>query len=259
MEISFIGCGKAANSLGKYFLKKGHRIKYICDVLQEKQESFVKEIGGEIGSLEEIVSNSQIVFLTVADSYIYPLWKKIQRLHIKKDTIFIHCSGAKKGVYENDVHLHALHPASAMTGDSELDNINFGLERKGNKLEDIKEFLKTLGNKVYIINPDKKVEYHLASVFSSNLMLSLFQIGTKYMEQAGLSEEEAIKFLMPLVKQNLDNIEKNGINKSITGPASRKDLETIGNHLRVIDKLDKETYITLSKNIAKILQIDLSL
>ena len=32
MEISFIGAGKAALSLSKYFFSKGHTIKYIFDI-----------------------------------------------------------------------------------------------------------------------------------------------------------------------------------------------------------------------------------
>ena len=65
MEISFIGAGKAALSLSKYFFSKGHTIKYIFDIDDTKSAKFAKDIGCENVSIKCIVKNSQIIFLTV--------------------------------------------------------------------------------------------------------------------------------------------------------------------------------------------------
>ena len=45
MQISFIGCGKAASSLGKYFLEKGHCIKYVYDIINRTNGN-----GGKYGN-----------------------------------------------------------------------------------------------------------------------------------------------------------------------------------------------------------------
>lgn len=254
MEISFIGTGKAAFNLAKYFKGKEHNIKYAFDVDSKKVEEFSSKFLSKVVSIETLINDSEMVFLTVNDNMIYELWEKIKKYTNKKNTIFIHCSGGKKGLYENEkYHLHSLHPAAPLTGDSELANICFGLEDSGMYKDKIKNFIENIGNQVFFILQEKKNQYHLANVVVSNLVLSLFEKGTSYLLNCGLNEEEAIALLMPLAKENLDNILKKGIKASITGPVSRGDYEVCKNHLEVINKEDEVIYTCLSKNILKIL------
>lgn len=252
MEISFIGAGKAALSLSKYFFSKGHIIKYIFDIDENKSTNFVKELGCKSASIDCIIKNSQIVFLTVNDNAIYPLWNKIRNYIESSDTIFIHCSGAKEGIYEDKV-LYALHPACAMTGNGDLENICFGLENSGDKVITIQNFIESLGNRVILISKDRKREYHLANVMVSNLVLSIIDRGVSYLKKANLNNEEALALLIPLAKQNLLNIESKGIEDSITGPAAREDFEVLKRHMEIMQESDKSIYKYLSQNILTIL------
>lgn len=254
MEISFIGTGKAAFNLAKYFKEKGHKIKYAFDVDSKKVEEFSFKFLSKISSMEILINDSDIVFLTVNDNMIYELWENIKKSINKKSTIYIHCSGAKKGLYENEeYHLHSLHPAAPLTGNSELNDICFGLEDSGMYKDKIKNFTEKMGNRVFLIPKDKKSQYHLANVIVSNLVLSLFEKGTSYLLNCGLNEEEAVALLMPLAKENLQNILKKGIKDSVTGPVSRGDYDVCKNHLEVINNEDEVIYTLLSKNILKIL------
>lgn len=252
MEISFIGAGKASLSLAKYFKTNNKKIKYIYDLDRTKAMFFAEELGCEAKEIKELIDNSEIVFLTVNDSAIYPLWDSLREFPIKNETIFIHCSGAKSGIY-GEYNLYSLHPAAPLTGEGDLEKICFGLEEFGEKREFIKEFIEKMGNRVFYIPKDKKSEYHLANVIVSNLSLSLFERGISYLSACGLSESEALALLMPLAKQNLLNIESKGITPSVTGPASRGDYDICKGHLEVINKEDREIYINLSQNILKIL------
>lgn len=253
MKISFIGAGKASLSLAKYFKKNGHQIESIYDIDKEKSNYFSKELLCESSKISKIIENSEIIFLTVNDNSIYPLWDEINQMSIKNETIFIHCSGAKNGVYEKH-NLYSLHPASPLTGNGDLENICFGLEAYGEKYEFIKDFIEKMGNKVFYIPKDKKREYHLSNVIVSNLSLSLFERGISYLKSCGLTEEEATILLMPLAKQNLLNIETRGIKASVTGPVSRGDYDVCRDHFEVIESQDKIVYTELSKNLLKILE-----
>lgn len=252
MKISFIGAGKAALSLSKYFSSKGHKIKYIYDTSEEKSDNFLKEIECAKESIDVIINNSEMVFLTVNDSSIYSLWNTIKDNIKNHDTIFIHCSGAKEGIYE-DTSLYALHPACAMTGNGDLDGICFGLENSGDKFGFIQKFIEDMGNRVILISKEKKKEYHLANVMVSNLVLSIIDRGVSYLKNVNLSEEEALALLMPLAKQNILNIESKGIVESVTGPASREDFEVLKNHFDIMNENDVALYKYLSQNILKIL------
>lgn len=252
MIISFIGAGKAGTSLGKYFKKFGHNIKYVWDMNENNSEIFSKELNCKILSFEEIIKSSDIIFLTVNDGSINELWHKIFPKLTNESPIFLHCSGAKEGIY-GKYSLYSLHPASPLTGKDNLENICFGLENFGEKKEFIKSFIESLGNKVFLIPKEKKKEYHLANVIVSNLTLSLVEKGVSYLKTSGLNESDSIELLMPLAKQNLLNIESEGILKSVTGPVSRGDIDVCRGHLEVIKDEDKNLYIELSNNILKIL------
>lgn len=252
MIISFIGAGKAATSLAKYFKKYNHEIKYIYDIDEKRRLDFSGELDCLPANVDEIIEKSQMIFLTVNDSSIENLWEEILSKKPSSDAIFIHCSGAKEGIY-GELSLYSLHPASPLTGNGDLENICFGLENFGEKKDLIKEFIENLKNRVFLIPKNKKREYHLANVFVSNLTLSLIDKGFFYLKKCGLNETESISLLMPLAKQNLLNIEKNGISKSVTGPAARGDKDVCKGHLEVIKDEDKNLYIQLSENILKIL------
>ncbi len=251
MNISVVGFGKAGKSLSHYFRKKGHKIKYICDINNENIKKEVEEVEGLItDDFELIGKESNIIILALPDSNIEDVWNKIKPF-IRENLVF-HLSGVKEGIYE-DKSLYALHPAAPMTGNGNLDNIVFGLENSGERVEEIKDFIVKCGNEVVLIEKGTKSRYHLANVIVSNLVLSLFQRGLENLKKCGISEEDGMKLLMPLAKLNLSNIESKGLVDAVTGPVERKDFDTVEKHLEVIDKEDLDLYKILSGNIEKIL------
>lgn len=112
--------------------------------------------------------------------------------------------------------------------------------------------MEVLGNKFFIRSKETSSIYHLANVFVSNLTLSLLDIGTSYLKQLGLKEEDALNAIKPLVKGNIDSICKNGFVNSLTGPILRGDITTIEKHLSVLRDGDTELYNILSLNLLKL-------
>lgn len=134
-----------------------------------------------------------------------------------------------------------------------LKKIYFSIEGK-NTAENTEaiEILKLLGNNYFVRSAESSASYHLASVVVSNLALSLFNIGGKYLEQLGLSEKQAFEALLPLIQGNIDNIEKNGYISSLTGPVARGDISPVKKHLGVIRESDESIYKDLSSNLIKL-------
>ncbi len=251
MKISFIGFGKAGSSLAFYFKNKGHKILYIYDINKEDIMEKVQRVEGIFTKdFSHITNDSDIIILALPDSLIEEFWLNF-KIHVK-DNIVFHLSGVKEGIYE-DKNLYALHPAAPMTGQSNLEGVVFGLENNGERIDDIKNFIESCGNKVILIDKGTKSRYHLANVIVSNLALSLFQRGLENLVKCGIKEEDGISLLLPLAKMNLDNIGNKGIKDSITGPVQRKDFSTIKKHLEIMDMEDLNLYKDLSKNLQKIL------
>ena len=95
----------------------------------------------------------------------------------------------------------------------------------------------------------------------SNMVLSLFSIGTELLEESGFSSRHVVEALEPLFLGNVKNILRNGIKDSLTGPVERNDVSTILKHLEALDNIKtkdhrqdkyKELYKILSLNLVKI-------
>ncbi|MCJ7691378.1 MAG: DUF2520 domain-containing protein, partial [Clostridiaceae bacterium] len=127
-----------------------------------------------------------------------------------------------------------------------LQNACFSIEGPENHMHEIKDFFHSLGNKSFVINSDNKPLYHLASVTVSNLVLSLIHTGCSYLSKCGLSENDALEALLPLIKNNIDNVKENGFLNALTGPVDRNDLGTIKMHMSALPIEDVALYKNLS-------------
>lgn len=135
----------------------------------------------------------------------------------------------------------------------QLNNVYFSVEGKNvSKDSDVIKLMDSLGNKYFTRGSDSSAKYHLASVVVSNLALSLFNIGTGYLTELGLSEDEAFEALYPLITGNINNIKEKGYRLSLTGPVARGDVYPIEKHLSVLKDSDIEIYKNLSMNLLKL-------
>ncbi|MBN4049370.1 DUF2520 domain-containing protein [bacterium AH-315-N14] len=113
-------------------------------------------------------------------------------------------------------------------------------------MQALEAFIHSLGNKSFVINKEDKALYHLASVTVSNLVLSLINTGCSYLSQCGVSENDALKALLPLLQNNIDNIKTKGFINALTGPIERNDLNTVKQHIGAIPPEDIKMYKNLS-------------
>jgi predicted short-subunit dehydrogenase-like oxidoreductase (DUF2520 family) len=58
--------------------------------------------------------------------------------------------------------------------------------------------------------------------------------------RAGISREEGLKALLPLIKGTLNNMEALGVPRSLTGPISRGDSATIDAHISNMEEVYPE-------------------
>ena len=143
--------------------------------------------------------------------------------------------------------------SNKFTNLEQLNSVYFSVEGKNvSKDSDVIKLMDSLGNKYFTRGSDSSAKYHLASVVVSNLALSLFNIGTGYLTDLGLSEDEAFEALYPLITGNIQNIKEKGYRLSLTGPVSRGDVSPVEKHLSVLKDSDIEIYKNLSMNLLKL-------
>ncbi|WP_366208815.1 DUF2520 domain-containing protein [uncultured Clostridium sp.] len=264
MKFGFIGAGKVGFSLGKYLKENNIDISgYYSKSQHSSKEAAIFTNTRQYNNLEDLIKNSDTIFITTPDNKIADVWNEIKRLPIKEKLI-CHCSGSISSEVFSNINNHgaygySIHPMFAISDKynsyKNLSQAFITIEGHEKHIKYLKRLFLHLGNDVTVINKDNKILYHAASVTVSNLVLGLINNSINYLEECGFTQEMAIKALYPLIENNLRNVKERGAVNSLTGPIERGDLSTVINHLNVIPEEDKELYRLLSKNILKIAKV----
>ena len=259
MKIGFIGAGKVGFSLGKYFTEHGIYVSgYYSRNLNSSKEAAAFTKTKYYIELEDIIKESDTLFLTVPDGSIREVYSKMIHLDIEGKCL-VHCSGALSsmvfsGISEKGARGCSVHPICAvsdkLTGYRDLSKAYFTIE--GNDVTELSELLCGCGNVVESISAEEKVKYHAASVCASNLVVGLYDIAAGLLQECGLSENFARNALHPLFLGNANNIASKGVVQALTGPVERGDSETVEKHLSVLSGDEKQIYRLLSGRLVSV-------
>lgn len=272
MRIGFIGAGKVGFTFGKYITAK---------MVVSKPEHIHLEVSGYYSahsesaadaaeftetvmynSLEELCSNSEVIFLTVPDGQIGEVWRRLKDLDIR-GKIICHASGAMtsdifSGITEAGAFGYSIHPMYAISSKyesyKEVDNSFFTVEGDDRYADRICSVIETLGNRCVKISGKDKVKYHSAAVFASNLVTGLLATSQELLRQCGFSEEEAQMAIMPLFLGNAENAAAKGPADSLTGPVERCDIETVKKHMAVLSGDELQAYTAVSRCLVPVAQ-----
>ncbi len=259
MKIGFIGAGKVGFSMGRYFMERDvHVSGYYSRNLNSSKEAAIFTKTRYYERLEDLVRESDTLFLTVPDGDIDKVYSKVSQLDIRGKCL-VHCSGALSSDVFFDVSKKgargcSIHPICAvsdkLTAYQNLSKAYFTIE--GTDVEDMRALLCACGNPVEEIHARQKVRYHAASVYASNLVVGLYDIATSLLQECGLSEVFSQKALQALFVGNAQNVADKGAVCALTGPVERADAVTVSKHLEVLQGETREIYRLLSKQILQV-------
>ncbi len=264
MKVGFIGAGKVGNTLGKYFEQNNIELTgyYDTDINVALEAADFTRSGMYI-SLSELVKNSDMIFITTTDSTIENVWGDVKELSIE-NKLFCHCSGALssdifKGIEEKGAFGYSIHPlfscSSKTSSYKNLYDALITIEGSKERLSEVEELFKGLGNKTKIIASSQKIKYHAAAVFASNQTIALAGQAADILEQCGFTRYEAIKSILFLMGHAIENIEIQGLAEALTGPVERNDIVTVQKHLQVLSEEEKRIYISLSRKLVEIAKV----
>lgn len=261
MRIGFIGAGKVGFTLGKYFKVNGlevtgyynHNPKAAREAVEFTDTNFYD-------NEENLIRDSEVVFLTVPDGVISEVWQRIKAYN-PHGKIFCHCSGATTSAVFSDIaeyncYGYSVHPFFAisdkMDSYKEISKARFTVEGDTAHIDEVADILKKCGNTVVFIEKDNKIRYHAAAVFASNLMLGLMESAMEELMQCGFDKEDAVGALLSLSVNNLRHLENGSIEEALTGPVERCDVITVKRHLENVSDENRAIYIMLSRKALEI-------
>ncbi|MBC2576660.1 Rossmann-like and DUF2520 domain-containing protein [Peptostreptococcus canis] len=262
-KVGIIGAGKVGISVGLYFFNTDEfEISgYYSKSLDSIKYASKMTNSAQFNNLEKLVNKSDILIITTPDDSISEVWEKVSHFNIQ-NKIICHCSGSLSSEIFFDIsskgaHGCSLHPLMAISSKEnsykDMNNTFFTLEGDKKAIEVIEKLLISKNNQYKIIHTMDKIKYHLASVFLSNLVLSLGNISLGLLEEYGFDEKDALNAFSSLAIGNLKNFFEKGVVDSITGPVERNDIGTIENHLKSISS---DNYIDVDK-IYRLLSLEI--
>lgn len=246
MNISFIGAGKVSTSFGIYLKEKGINIVgYFSESLKDAKDSSLRTNAQSYESIDALVCDSDIVFITTNDDNIGIIKDKlIKEVNANlKNKLIVHMSGGHSSdilieLKQYGSYIYSMHPLQSFsninTSVENLETTVFTIEGSDEKIHILEDLLNKTNNKYFQIDTNNKELYHVSACVVSNFLVTLIDLGLDFLKQIGIDEENGLDAIMPLIKGTIDNIEHFGTKDSLTGPIARGDINTIKSHLNSI-------------------------
>lgn len=262
-KICVVGAGKVGSALTIALNDKLYQVNCLIDRNKRKLRDLSKVISKyQYSSItSEIIEKHDIFFIAVQDKNIAGIVKEIENSGKGiGDKIFIHLSGALssdilkvKGIRKTNIA--SFHPIQTFNDISRSDNgyltgIYFGIEGGSNAKTFLKKVVKSFGSDYIEVNPRQKYLYHAGSVIASNFLVAYMDAVETIIRKAGIRNKNAYKIYSAIITQTLDNIDKKGVRKSLTGPVERNDTEVLERQIKAIRKNTPELtgfYLEMSR------------
>ena len=245
MKISIIGAGNVGINLFETLIKKkGIKIvslfnRSIEKILSHRKKTFITN------NMEEIKKSDIYIISTNDDSI-----EKVSNQLKGRGGLILHTSGSTEmKILSVHKDFGVLYPLQTLTRDKLCDFKKVPVCIEGNSTFNIKKLKKLvtiIGSKCYQVDSKQRLALHVSAVFACNFTNYLFSIAHD------ICAENKIPFeiFFPLIRETIEKIEKNDPSKIQTGPAIRKDLNTIKKHLNFIkSKNSKKIYSILTQAI----------
>ncbi|UCC65930.1 MAG: DUF2520 domain-containing protein [Deltaproteobacteria bacterium] len=262
-RIAIVGAGVVGTALAYLLKEKGYPLVGIASRRQESAQRAASLLPGGVQATvapEEVVPGADLVFITTSDSAIQEVCEAIaNKKGFRPEQIVVHTSGALPSTIlnrakESGAQIASVHPLQSFADVKEavktIPSSIFCLEGDREAIPPLIELVKTLGGKPISIDTQHKPLYHAAAVVASNFLVTLSYLSYTLYETMGIPQEEAAQALLPLIKGTVNNVEKLGPVRALTGPISRGDGNVVRGHLEALKELSPtftDIYCSISR------------
>ena len=268
--VSIVGAGRVGRALGRRLHELGWRVGGVTGRSISTARAAVRVIGAgqPLGGLTLQVLNSRVVLIATPDSAIEGVAKNLAQLGGKEwlGKVVLHTNGSlDSSVLQPLADLGAatgsMHPMQTFSNQSvpDLAKCIFGIDGCPAALQVARKMIQQMDGVAVRLSGANKAAYHAAGSFASVYVLALMETATRLLMTQGFKRRQALRALLPLTRQTLDNFESVGPLAAWTGPLSRGDFSTIERHVKALGDFEpeyQEAYKVLSRLSAKVLAAD---
>jgi predicted short-subunit dehydrogenase-like oxidoreductase (DUF2520 family) len=265
--VSIVGAGRVGRALGRRLHELGWRVGGVTGQSISTARAAVRAIGAgqALAGPTHQVLNSRVVLITTPDSAIEGVAKNLAQLGGNEwsGKVVLHTSGSLDSlVLQSLAALGAatgsMHPMQTFSNQNlpDLAKCIFGIDGSPAALQVARKMIHQMGGVAVRLSGANKAAYHAAGSFACVYVLALMEAATRLLMTQGFKRRQAMRALLPLTRQTLDNFESVGPLAAWTGPLSRGDFSTIARHIKALADFEPEylgTYKTLSRLTAEVL------
>ncbi len=253
--IGFIGAGKVGTALASLLHARGVNVRAVAGrtmTSSHRMAVAARLAPGTATSRAATVAHSDVVFLTVPDDAIGPLCQEIAASGgWREGQGVVHCSGAlSSSVLQPAADMGALvasfHPlqsfASTEAAVAHMPGSTFAIEGDDPLVEQLDQLARVLDGVAIHLTATQKTLYHAAAVIASNYTVTLAALASGLLVGQGIAPDlnTALRYLTPLLRGTMDNLDALGLPAALTGPIARGDAGTVARHLHALDQTAPE-------------------
>ena len=244
---ALIGPGKVGTALGRALARRGWPLRCIAGGSAARARAAARKLGPGVRAHADPADAARelpLVILAVPNAALEGVATDLAaRARPWKGRTVLHTGGAASDAVLEPLRragastgrFHPLYPFAGDPRDAErLVGSWFGVSG-GQKAEGVaRRLARDLGGEVIRVPRDAEAVYHLSAVVASNLLVPLAALAAGLGESYGVGPKRALRALLPLMRNTLDNLETRGLPAALTGPLARGDAAAIEAHLRLL-------------------------
>src|SRR6266851_591167 len=269
-SLAIIGAGRVGRALGRRLRELGWKIAAVVTRSEPTARKATRYIGG--GHAHAVISRrvlaAHVTLITVPDAAAEKVARELARIGAEelRGKIVLHTSGALgsnvlEAVRECGAAVGSMHPLQTFSGVGvpPLEGRVFAIEGDAGAMRMARQIVRALGGTPVHLESPKKPLYHAAGALAAGHMLALMEAATQMMMETGMNRREAVRALLPLTRQVLENFERLGPRAAWTGPLSRRDFGVVASHAAALRELPDEfleAYQVLNRLSARVLSKD---
>ena len=244
--LGFIGAGRIGTALAWGLARNGYAVAAVASRSRDSAERLAAGIAGcrTMPDPQSLVDGVDLVLLTVPDDAIAAT---CAGLRWRAGQAVVHCSGATEllalaPAASSGAHTGGFHPLQMFTEPETalrgLPGCTIAVEAEQPLLETLSGMAEALGCHMLRLPPGRRALYHAGAGYVAGFVNALVQDALAVWSPLGLSQADAIRALLPLLRGTADSIERSGPALGMAGPVSRGDVGTVEKHLRALGALD---------------------
>lgn len=246
INITFIGSGNVAQHLIDAFLSHPEINIQQLFVRNPSQTNFKKASFEVISNWNQLLP-ADVFILAVSDDAIAEVAAQVPL----KNQLIVHTSGS---VSLNEINADnrrgVFYPLQTFTKGKPVDftTIPICIETEYSAdLEILQKIAHVISDKIFVLNSNQRRALHVAAVFVNNFVNHLYQMGNEIC----LENNIPFSILEPLITETANKIKTLTPPEAQTGPAKRKDQNTINAHLDFLksDGTKQTIYKILTQSI----------